>query len=162
MKKRLLLTLCCGLFLLPLLAQKELPKVQVETLKGETIDVRSVLNDSLPVVISFWGTTCKPCLMELDAIADVYEDWQAEVKFKVVAVATDDSRAASKVRAMAGGRGWPFEVVLDKNQELKRAMNVNSIPFLYIADKSGKIIYTHSGYTPGSELEILKVLKGLK
>lgn len=159
MKKSLLLVLWLGLTMMPLMAQKELLEASVENLKGETIDIRSTLKDGVPVVLSFWGTTCKPCLMELDALADVYEDWQQEVKFKVVAVATDDSRAASKVKAMAGGRGWPFEVVLDKNQELKRAMNVNSIPFLYIIDKNGKVAYTHSGYTPGSELEILKVLK---
>ena len=162
MKKIVTLITCCGIFLLTLVSQKELPKVTVETLKGEAIDIRSVLGDSIPVVLSFWGTTCKPCLMELDALTEVYDDWQEEVKFKVVAVATDDSRAASKVKAMAGGRGWPFEVILDKNQGLKRAMNVNSIPFLYVMDKKGKIVYTHAGYTPGSELQVLNVLKKLK
>lgn len=129
MKKRILIVFMMVSVLLPAMAQKELPKVMVENLKNETIDIRSVLSDSLPVVLSFWGTTCKPCLMELDALAEVYEEWQETVPFKVVAVATDDSRAASKVKAMAGGRGWPFDVVLDKNQDLKRAMNINSIPF---------------------------------
>lgn len=162
MKKRILIVFMMVSVLLPAMAQKELPKVMVENLKNETIDIRSVLSDSLPVVLSFWGTTCKPCLMELDALAEVYEEWQETVAFKVVAVATDDSRAASKVKAMAGGRGWPFEVVLDKNQDLKRAMNINSIPFLYVVDKKGNIVYTHSGYTPGSELEVYDVLKNLK
>lgn len=143
-------------------AQKVLPQVVVENMKGEKMPVRQILDQRLPVVLSFWGTTCKPCLMELDALAEVYEEWQKEVKFCVIAVATDDSRAASKVRAMANGRDWPFEVILDKNQELKRAMNVNSIPFLYIIDKEGNIVYAHNGYTPGSELEILEVLKKLK
>lgn len=162
MKKRILIVFMMVSVLLPAMAQKELPKVMVENLKNETIDIRTVLNDSLPVVLSFWGTTCKPCLMELDALAEVYEEWQETAPFKVVAVATDDSRAASKVKAMAGGRGWPFEVVLDKNQDLKRAMNINSIPFLYVVDKRGNIVYTHSGYTPGSELEVYDVLKNLK
>lgn len=161
MKKMVSFIFLFGLAVLSLSAQKELPKVSVENMKGETVDIRLELADSVPVVLSFWGTTCKPCLMELDALAEAYEDWQEEVKFKVVAVATDDSRAASKVKAMAVGRGWPFGVVLDKNQDLKRAMNVNSIPFLFVIDKNGKIVYSHSGYTPGSELEVLKVLKGL-
>lgn len=143
-------------------AQKELPKVMVENLKSETIDIREVLNDSVPVVLSFWGTTCKPCLMELDALAEQYEDWNEKRPFKVVAVATDDSRAASKVKAMANGRDWPFTIILDKNQDLKRAMNVNSIPYLYVLDKKGKVVYVHSGYTPGSELEVWEVLNKMK
>lgn len=162
MKKRMLIVFAVLLAIVPVMAQKELPKVTVENLKNEVIDIRSVLNDSLPVVLAFWGTTCKPCLMELDALAEVYEEWQETVPFKVVAVATDDSRAISKVKAMAGGRGWPFEVVLDKNQDLKRAMNINSIPFLYVIGKKGNVVYTHSGYTPGSELEVYEILKQLK
>lgn len=162
MKPKILFMLLFGLAFLPGHAQKELPRAAVENLANETIDIRSVLNDSVPVVLSFWGTTCKPCLMELDALAEVYEEWQQQVAFKVVAVATDDSRAASKVKAMAGGRGWPFMVVLDKNQDLKRAMNVNSIPFLYVVDRKGQIVYTHSGYTPGSELEVYEELLKLK
>lgn len=162
MKKIMLSVFMAVTLLLPAMAQKELPEVMVENLKNETIGIRSVLADSVPVVLAFWGTTCKPCLMELDALAQVYEEWQETVPFKVVAVATDDSRAASKVKAMANGRGWPFVVVLDKNQDLKRAMNISSIPFLYVLDKTGKVVYSHSGYTPGSELEVYDILKNLK
>lgn len=161
MKRNILLL---GILMISFLsiAQSKLPKVMVETLKGEQIELSSFLSDSMPIVISFWGTTCKPCLMELDALAEVFEEWNNEVKFKVIAVATDDSRAASKVRVMASGRGWPFQVVLDKNQELKRIMNVNVIPQLFVFNRKGEMVYSHSGYTPGSELEIYKVLKGIK
>ena len=62
-------------------------------------------------------------------MSEVFEDWREKLDFKVVAVSTDDSRAALRARSMAEGREWPFELLLDKNQELKRAMNVNSIPF---------------------------------
>ena len=33
---------------------KDLPKAEVETLKGERMDIREVMNDSLPVVLTFW------------------------------------------------------------------------------------------------------------
>ncbi len=140
-------------------ADKYLPKVYVETLKGERMDIREVLKDSVPVIITFWSTTCKPCMQELDAITEVYEQWEQEFGVKVVAVSVDDSRMASRAKVIAAGRGWPFLVVLDKNQDLKRGMNVNSIPHLFLLNDEGKIVYTHTGYTPGSELEVYEKLK---
>lgn len=143
-------------------SDKELPRAEVETLKGERVDIREILNDSIPVVLTFWSTTCKPCIQELDALAEVFDEWRGEFDFKVVAVSTDDSRAASRAKAFAAGRGWPFTVLLDKNQNLKRAMDVNSIPSLFILNKKGEIKYSHTGYTPGSELEVYEKLKAMQ
>jgi len=157
--------LAVGLVLLSFLngfSQRQLPEVTVENTGGDRCAIREVLNDSVPVVLAFWATTCKPCIQELDALCEVFEDWKAISDFKVVAVSTDDSRAALRVRSMAEGREWPFEVLLDKNQELKRAMNVNSIPFLFVLDRTGRVVYSHCGYTPGSEAEVLNVLEKLK
>lgn len=143
-------------------SQRQLPDVTVENLAGDRCSVREVMNDSVPVVLAFWATTCKPCIQELDALSEKFEDWKEILDFKVVAVATDDSRTALKVRPMTEGRDWPFEVLLDKNQELKRAMNVSSIPFLFVLDKTGKVVHSHCGYTPGAEMEVLNVLEKLK
>ena len=54
------------------------------------------------------------------------------------------------------------QMLFDKNQNLKRAMNVSLTPQTYIVDGNGKIVYSHSGYTPGSELELLEKLKELQ
>lgn len=142
--------------------QRQLLSAKVEDLEGNQYEIRHVLNDSVPVVLAFWSTTCKPCIQELDALSEAYEEWKETVEFKVVAVAIDDSRTAAKVRPMVEGREWPFEVLVDKNQDLKRIMNVNSIPFLLVLDKTGKIVYSHTGYTPGSEMEVLDVLEKMK
>lgn len=48
------------------------------------------------MIISFWATTCKPCIRELDAINELLPDWLEEAKFRVVAVSTDDSRSTAK------------------------------------------------------------------
>lgn len=156
--------LAIGMILLLLdgFSQRQLPEVTVENPEGDRCTIREVINDSIPVVLAFWATTCKPCIQELDALSETFHDWKEILDFKVVAVATDDSRAALRVRSMAEGREWPFQILLDKNQELKRAMNVNNIPFLFVLDKTGKIVYSHCGYTPGAEMEVLNVLKKLR
>lgn len=155
------LSFLAALFAATAAAQTRLPPVQVENLKGEIVDVRSVLGDSLPVVITFWSTACKPCLQELEAFAEHWEEWQQESRFKILAVSTDDTRSAAKVRSFVTANEWPFVILLDKNQELKRAFNVHAIPHLYVVDANGNVVYSRIGYNPGSENKVLEVLKSL-
>lgn len=142
-------------------AQKVVTTVNVVNAKGETVSVVSLLPKGKPVVLSFWDTSCKPCLQELSAISDNYFDWQDELDFEVVAVSTDDSRNSSKAVPLAKGRGWPFVIALDRNGDFKRAMNVQSNPTMFILDKTGKVVYTHIGYTPGDEQAVYETLKKL-
>ena len=135
----------------------QIPSVKVENAKGTQV------NHKTPMIISFWATTCKPCIRELDAINEQLPDWLEEANFRVVAVSTDDSRSTAKARALAEGHGWDdFIMLYDKNQEFMRAMNVSLTPQVYVVDADGKIVYSHTGYAPGSELELLKAIKKLQ
>ena len=143
------------------MAFAQVPSVTVENAKGETVSTKSLLADGKPMIVSFWSTTCKPCIMELDAIYDALPDWAEEAEFKVVAVDTDDSRLLAKAKSFAQGRGWADEYVLlfDKNKDFMRAMNVSVVPHVFVIDGKGKIVYSHTSYSPGSELELLKAIK---
>ena len=139
-----------------------LPDVKVENQEGKVISIREVV-DGTPMIISFWSTTCKPCIMELNAINESLYEWLDEVDMKVVAVSVDDARTLSRARAMTQGQGWDdYTCVYDKNQDLKRAMNVSLTPHTFIVDGKGNIVYSHSGYTPGSEQELFEKIKALK
>ena len=139
-----------------------LPDVKIENQEGKVVSIREVI-DGTPMIISFWSTTCKPCIMELNAINNALPDWLEEVDMKVVAVSVDDARTVSRARAMTQGQGWDdYTCVYDKNQDLKRAMNVSLTPHTFIVDGQGNIVYSHSGYTPGSEEELFEKIKGLK
>lgn len=135
-----------------------IPDVRVENAAGEAVSTRQLI-DGKPFVVSFWSLTCKPCLMELNAIDDQLDEWRRQVDFKVVAVSIDDVRSSSRARALANGRAWDFVCLFDKNQDLRRAMNVSVTPQTFVVDGKGDIVYSHSGYTPGSEQELLEKLK---
>ena len=141
---------------------QSLPDVKIENQEGKVISTKS-LADGTPMIISFWSTICKPCIMELNAINDNLYDWLEEVDMKVVAISVDDARTVSRARAMTKGQGWDDYVCLyDKNQDFKRAMNVSLTPHTFIVDGKGNIVYSHSGYTPGSEQELFEKIKKLK
>ena len=142
-------------------AAAQVPSVTVENSKGESFDTSVLLEEGTPMIISFWSTSCKPCIRELDAIYDALPDWLDEAKFRVVAVSTDDSRLLAKAKSFAEGRGWGDEYVLlfDKNQDFMRAMNVSVVPHVFVVDAKGKIVYSHTSYVPGNELELFEAIK---
>jgi peroxiredoxin len=98
----------------------------------------------------------------LNAINDALEDWRKEADFTVVAVSTDDARLKAAAKNMATSRGWEFTCLFDDKQTLRRAMNVTLTPQAFVVDAEGNVIYSHSGYTPGSEEELFEKILELK
>lgn len=153
--KKYLLVLCLSFSFLSILnAQKTLPNITIESLDGKSVNSSDFENDGKPIILSFWATWCKPCLSEMDAINDVYEDWQEETGVKLIAISIDDSRSYAKVKTIVSGKDWPFEIYFDKNQDLKRAMNVINIPHTFLLNGKGEIVWQKNSYVPGSEEEL--------
>ena len=133
-------------------AQKsKLPNVDVKNLDGKMIEARDIQKDGMPMVISFWATWCKPCVKELNAIRDVKPDWDDELEFQFVAISIDDSRSQHNVAPFVKSRAWEYEVYLDPNSELKRALNVVNVPHTLLYNKEGKLVWQHAGYSEGDE-----------
>lgn len=138
---------------------KKLPAIQLKTIDGKTVDISKLSNNGKPIIISFWATWCKPCKTELNTIAELYEDWQEETGVKLIAVSIDNARSTGRVEPYVNGQGWDYEVLLDPNGDLKRAMNVNNVPHTFLIDGKGNIVWDHNNYATGDELELYKQIK---
>ena len=162
MKKTLLLLVALS-FLAFTFAQEKakasLPSVDIKTLDGKIFNTKNIQNDGKPVLISLWATWCKPCVAELMAINDVYDEWQEETGVVLYAISIDDTKTAAKVAPFVHGKGWDFVVLQDINWDFKRAMNVVDVPFLCLLNGNGEIVWSHTSYAPGSEKEVFELVK---
>jgi thiol-disulfide isomerase/thioredoxin len=160
--KRILLSgaiIFCTTFSFAQTAFRKLPEVDLKTIGGESIKSTALLNQEGLTVINFWSTWCKPCMLELNNIKELYSDWQKETKVKIVAVSIDDSRNTSKVGPLVNGKGWLYQIALDPNGDFKRALNVNNIPHTFLLNAKGDILWQHNSYAPGDEDELFEVIK---
>jgi peroxiredoxin len=139
--------------------KKTVPSVKVETMDGKSFDTGDLDNDGKPIIVSFWATWCKPCKEELNNIADEYEDWVDETGVKLIAVSIDNARSTTRVKPYVSSVGWEYMVLLDKNEDFKRAMGVQNVPHTFVIDGDGNIVYQHNSYSPGDEDELYEKVK---
>ena len=137
----------------------QLPQVTLKDINGKTVRTDTLSNNGKPFIISFFATWCKPCMRELKAVHDLYPDWHDDLGVEMYIVSVDQAQDSHKVKPLVDGNGWEYHVLLDPNGAFKRAMNVQSIPHIFILDKKGNIVYNHVGYTDGDEDSIRKYLK---
>ena len=147
----MMLVYCLGI-------EAALPAVTLQDMNGKRVEVGALAQSGKPVVLAFFATWCKPCMRELKAIDELYAEWQEETGVTVYLVSIDQGQDVQKVKPLVDGNGWEFPVLLDPNGTLKRAMNVQNVPHLFVVNSKGEIVYNHTGYSAGDETEIEKYL----
>lgn len=139
--------------------QNTLPSILIKDINGKQFNTEDIKNEGKPIVVSFWATWCKPCVKELTAVADLYDEWKEEAGVKIYIVSIDDSRSMSRVAPFVNGKGWEFETLLDPNGDFKRAMNVINVPHTFLINNDGKIVDQHTTYADGDELKLFEKIK---
>ena len=137
---------------------QEIPTTTLKDLDGSKVSLNQLIDNDNITVLSFWATWCVPCINELDAIADIYDEWKDETKVNLIAIATDDTRTKKRIRPLVNGKGWEYIVLYDDNQDLKRALNITTLPHTLVL-KNNKIILRRTGYIPGAEDDLYEFIK---
>lgn len=138
-----------------------MPDASLVNLEGKMMSAKNDFAEKDKIYLfSFWATWCAPCINELDELNEVVDDWKKQINLEVIAVATDDARTQKRVKPLVNGKGWNYQVLLDTNQELKRALTIVNIPYTIVV-KNGQILHIQNGYVPGSEADLLAKLKQL-
>ena len=67
-----------------------------------------------------------------------------------------------KIRFRAwDGDSMEYEIYLDPNEDFKKAMNVVNIPHTFLVDGTGKVVWQHTSYAVGDEVDLYEKIKEL-
>jgi cytochrome c biogenesis protein CcmG/thiol:disulfide interchange protein DsbE len=143
-------------------AQEKLPNIVLKDINGNSINLSEITNQGKPIVINFWATWCSPSKRNLNTLNELYLDWQNETGVKIYAISIDDPRTVDKVKPYVNASGWEYEVLIDTTGELKRALGVNSVPYIFLVDGKGNIVWKYNRYNPGDEDILYEQIEKLK
>lgn len=118
------------------------PDTEFVLLDGKKISLQSL--QGRPVLVSFWATTCPPCIAELPDLIQLYQEWHP-LGFELIAVAMPYD-PPTLVQAFVQRRGVPFPVALDIDGKVTSAFGgVPYIPAAYLIAPNGNIVLSYTG-----------------
>lgn len=121
----------------------EAPLWSIELADGSGAQVKLQDLKGNVVVLSFWSTTCPPCMRELKNLDSLWPDYRKKgVKFIGIAAGGEDNE---RVRAFNKKKRLGFPLGADDGT-IAPKYQVNTLPALYVIDQYGKVAAALNGY----------------
>ncbi len=135
------------------------PNFELENLSGEFVELKDFLGKG-PILINFWATWCKPCMEELKIYNKIYEKYKSN-NLQMFAISVDNEKSMSKVLPFVRSNNYKFQVLLDSENQTARDYYVQTVPHTFLINSKGEIVYSHSGFKKGDEIQIEEHIKKL-
>jgi cytochrome c biogenesis protein CcmG, thiol:disulfide interchange protein DsbE len=119
---------------------------ELTSLNGARIKTTGLIKPEQNTLIVFWNADDKASLEQLKELNDSWLEGKVDRSVRIIAVCTDYSGVPGRIRPLVNGLGIEFETYIDINSEMKRAMNVPSIPFSCLYSGHGKDSYAYQGH----------------
>jgi hypothetical protein len=123
-----------------------LPAVDIFSLDGLRVSAKDIVNIDQPFIIVFWKRYDKISLEQISMINEEYDNSLKDKNVKVIGICMDASGNMASIKPFVFGNNIGFEMYIDKNGDLKRAMNVPDFPYTIIFDRTNNICYKQIGY----------------
>ncbi len=139
--------------------QPAAPDFTLRTMDGEPFTLSKNLHKG-PIILHFWATWCLPCMAEMKAMKTALEA-RKQTNLQVLSVSVDDNKTSAKVKGHVRARKYPFTILMDDEKKVYDAFQVANCPQLFLLDKDGSIVYSHTGFTNGDEKQLMARLDAL-
>ena len=149
---------------------KQAPSFYLRDLAGDDFFASRVYGekatDPSVVVLSFFATWCIPCRAEAPQL-ELFSQEFPDIKFYLVSVKDPTDKILSWLNQFEielpvlvdkyGRTAEKFKVIGNESNKTSG----KTLPTLFVINKSGRIIYEHSGYKKGDEIKLKKILETL-
>lgn len=151
--KRPVLIIASLLLLLPVLSAQTsaVPYAELTSLEGKRMVSHDILDKDAVNIIVFWRSCDQKCCRKLDAMHEIWLDSLKDRGVQMVCICVDGLGDWTQVKPVVDGNCWEFDTYIDVNCDLKRAMNITSIPCTILLDETNKLICRYNGFCTGGE-----------
>ncbi|MCK4343500.1 MAG: redoxin domain-containing protein [Phycisphaerae bacterium] len=132
----------------------EAPDWTLKNTEGREISFKSLRGKI--VLLDFWATWCRPCVMAMPGIQRLYEKYQGKPVAVFGVNCMEHNRRADPVAFMKE-RKFTYPVLLNGDQ-VSQAFLVNGIPTFYLIGPDGKILQAYSGHSPENERVVMHLI----
>jgi peroxiredoxin len=115
---------------------EEVPDLALPVLGSDDQEISLADYRGQPVVVNFWGSWCIPCVEEMPDFQAVHESLGDQVAF----VGININDIEEKALAMAETTGVTYDLIVDADGELVRALEVTNFPSTFLVDADGTIV----------------------
>lgn len=107
------------------------------------------------ILLDFWIKNCGPCIKSVPELNDLQNKFKNR-KFKIVSINSYD--ASKDVKWFCEKFGVDY-TVLTNGRNVAERYGVAGFPSFFILDKTGKIIYTGSGFEKSMKGELIRIIE---
>ena len=95
------------------------------------------------VLINFWATWCGPCVEEMPALQDLYEEYGDSDNVKIILINSGES--SQTVHRFLSQNGYTMPCIYDTDNTVNDQYGVMGIPYTVIFNKDGTVAETYEG-----------------
>ena len=126
------------------------PDFQTSLITGEDFSLSDLKGDY--VLLDFWGSWCGPCLKEIPALVELYEDYHDRSfkdadNFHIVSIALEKSDKQTRKIIESRGLDWDHHIIdvsrVVLMSSLAQAYDVKELPTKFLINPNGEIMGTN-------------------
>jgi len=132
------------------------PKLQLQSLNGETLDLQAMNAQGEPVLIHIWATWCPVCTFSRDGIENIAAD------HKVISIATQSGDDQQLLDYAAEHKMNTALIVNDLDGAIAKQFGAKGVPADFVIAPNGNIEFVEVGVTSSIGLRLRLWWTGLQ